>query len=314
MLGIDQIKEAIDNKKIYIGYSFYYQDDKLCLYPSEQSFSQVSMDSHLYSDRLKLTLGPIIRVLRSNRISSKHRFKRHAHYYDVRTNNNVYVLRPKESVIILTNERIMLSADIAAIILPRISLSDVGIVVTPAYIDPLYNGVLRLHIINQSDKSFELRTLECIAQCFFFKLSSPVPQIFREQFPEKSVFFAQTWHSIMTEDRDPFPTKKSPSENEDDWRIQLKNILCAVREWIKKKGVYFIFIGLLVGYSQLSQKIDSILKLSNNFSPSSATINIEPGTLEGEKVISYPLDKAQIITVVCNNDDVTSGRCNGCGI
>lgn len=118
-------------------------------------------------------------------------------------------MNPDESIVILTNENISLDGKHAVLIVPRVSMSEVGIILTPAYIDSYYQGILRLNIHNNSTVPFKLKSLEVVAQCFFFDFSgSVVPTSRRQAFAQKSVFFSQNWKSILESDVDPFPTKK----------------------------------------------------------------------------------------------------------
>lgn len=191
MLNNEEIKKAINKNEIEILISFGMKDNVPILYDFEHNLLDDSLKSNLYSDRLKLTMGPIVKILNKKTVSKKYRFKASNKLYDLRKTNHKYVISPGESIIILTNERMKLNGKYACLIVPRISLSDVGIVVTTAYVDPFYDGLMRLHLSNLSDKPYELHTLEAVAQCFFFEFSESVSEMFKDQFPTKSVFLGK---------------------------------------------------------------------------------------------------------------------------
>lgn len=312
MLNSEQIKTAIVDNEIDIFYSFYQKENgELALFEAEKSFLDSPYISNLYSDRLKLTMGPVVKVIDKQYFNPKRRFKNTDDCIDLRKTNNAYKIRPKESIVILTNERVRLSAQYSAIILPRISLSDVGIVVTAAYIDPFYNGLLRLHVTNHSDSPYELKALESIAQCFFFKFSAPVDENFKHSFAQKSVFYGQNWNSIIKDDRAPFPVKKSAilsSKTLDNLKYQWG----IITSFIKKHSIIFMIIMnlsvLYTGYLAFSESVTNYTSLTDqlveNFQPASTEIVINSGDTYGEKMITVPYGKADILAVLCNNDSV----------
>ncbi|CCY67287.1 deoxyUTP pyrophosphatase [Clostridium sp. CAG:678] len=310
MLNNDEIKRAIKQKEIELKISFYLKDGKILQYEKEKDFLSSPLKNNLYSDRIKLTMGPIVKVLNKKRINSKYRFNGKKDLYDLRKSNNKYLISPGESIIILTNERIKLNGNYACIIVPRISLSDVGVVVTTAYVDPFYNGVMRLHLSNLSDKTFELSTLEAIAQCFFFRLSDSVSIEFKDDFPTKSVFFGQTWSEILDSNRTPFPIKKD-SSNVDKFS-NLKYQLSIICAFLKKHSIIFIIITNIVaiacGYAVFKQQFKEYTyvatQIQDILKPTSSEIVILPGETYGEKEIVIEHSKSEIISVLCNNDDI----------
>lgn len=309
MLSNEKIKRAISNKEILVSVSFGYKEGVLTLYETEQDFLSSPLKDNLYSDRLKLTMGPIVKVL-NKPVHFKYRFKTARDYYDLRKSNNKYVINPGESIIILTNERIKLNGKYACLVVPRISLSDVGVVVTTAYVDPFYDGVMRLHLSNLSNKSYELTSLETIAQCFFFELSDPVAETFREQFPTKSVFFGQTWHGILDSDRNPFPTKKESASI--DKFSNLKYQLNILLSFAKKHSLVFLLFAnifiILCGFATFKQNFEQhtivVEQIEGLLEPTASEIVINPGENYGEKEIAVEYEKSDIISVLCNNDEI----------
>ena len=310
MLSRETIKGAIAKKEIEITVSFYRDGDNLKKYDNETPLLSSELASNLYSDRLKITLGPIVKVLDKNTVESKYRFKNVPDCYDLRKSDNKYTINPGESIIILTNERIKLNENYACIVVPRISLSDVGIVVTTAYVDPFYDGLMRLHLTNFSDKSYELFAVEAIAQCFFFELTDPASEKYKESFSTKSVFFGQTWDGIINSDRNPFPTKKAASRIDKYRNIRYQwNIICSI---IKKHSLILMLLTNIIlfssGYAVLKQEVNkyvaAIDEVEDMLVPASTEIIIESGQTYGDKEIIIDCPKSEIVSILCDNDDV----------
>lgn len=310
MLSNEKVKEAISTNEIEITISFGIEDGNIVEYTEEKNLLLSPLHSNLYSDRLKLTMGPIINVLNKPAISSKYRFKTFPNFYDLRKSNNRFIIHPGESVIVLTNERIKLNGRYACLIVPRISLSDVGIVVTTAYVDPFYDGVMRLHLSNFSNKAYELKSLEAIAQCFFFELSDPVSKRFKEQFSQKSVFFGQTWSEIIHSDRNPFPTKKGAASI--NKLSDLKYQLGLIWAFIKKHSLIFALITnialISIGYNSFVEKLTDynmvLDQIETSLKPLASEIVINPGESYGEKEIVVDYAKSEIVGIICNNDEI----------
>lgn len=310
MLSQDKIIEAICSDEIEISISFCYDEGKLVFYESEQKLLSSPLKDNLYSDRLKLTMGPIIKVLNRKRIKPKYRFKSLPDCFDLRKSDNKYIINPGESITVLTNEKIKLNGKYACIVIPRISLSDVGIVVTTAYVDPYYHGVMRLHLSNLSDQTYELSSLEAIAQCFFFELSDNVSKVYKDEFSMKSVFYGQTWKGILSSDRNPFPIKKQSVIV--DKFLSLKNQINIIGSYIKQHSLIFMFITNLIvilsGYAAFKQEFTqyttAMQQIEDFLEPTATEIVINAGELHGEKEIVVPYEKSDIVSVLSNNDEI----------
>lgn len=268
------------------------------------------MKDNLYSDRLKLTMGPIIKVLNKKRINPKYRFKSLPDCFDLRKFDNKYIINPGESITVLTNEKIKLNGKYTCLVVPRISLSDVGIVVTTAYVDPFYQGVMRLHLSNFSDQVYELSSLEAIAQCFFFELSDTVAETYKDEFSMKSVFYGQTWKGILSSDRNPFPIKKQSVMV--DRFLKMKKQINSLGSYIKRHSLSFMIItnlvAILCGYAAFKQEFirytSAMQQIEDFLEPIASEIVIKEGTLYGEKEINVPYEKSDIVSILSNNDEV----------
>lgn len=306
MLSEKKIKQLLEDKSIQINVSFEWNGDELIFHKQPLALLSSPEVDNLYSDRLKLTMGPIIRVLNNRAVSKKYRYKNFKECFDLRKSGNIYVIHPGESIILLTNEFINLNGKYACIVVPRISLSDVGIVVSTAYVDPYYNGLMRLHLTNMSDKPYELRSLEAIAQCFFFELSDLVPIKYKNDFSAKSVFYGQTWQQIIQTDRNPFPTKKESVANTmfDTFKYQVDLGIA----FVKKHNLIVLFIMnfalIFSGYMNFKREVQTIEQIREWLDPQTCEIIINAGDSEGQKSVNLDCPKADIISVLTNNDNI----------
>lgn len=310
MLSDINILEILKNNEISISVSFYKNGNEFRMYNQEMPLLQSGSATNLYSDRLKLTMGPVIKVISKQSVKRKYAFKNTSNYMDLRKNNYSYTIDPGESIIILTNENIKLNGKYSCIVIPRISLSDVGIIVSSAYVDPYYQGVLRLQLSNLSNKPYDLKVLEAVAQCFFFELKSEASVKYKDGFSIKSVFFGQTWAEILESDREPFPTKKIPSESN---RMSIiKQQLGIIGQFLKKHSIIFIvltnFFAIVTGYSIIKQDYyhyrNIVSQIEEWLEPILSEIIIEPNETEAKKEVLVDIPKADIVTVLCNNDSI----------
>ncbi len=321
MISCSEIQAAINNSEIKISYGF---KKDFTFIADEVDFNNSDFKSNLYSDRLKLTLGVIVKSHKKRPFNLKTRFKSFSNCIDIRKTNNKYLLKPNESITILTNERISINGNYSALIMPKVSLSEVGIVVTPAYIDPYYDGLLRLLVTNTSDSSFELKALEAIAQCYFFKFIQPVPEEFKEYFSQKSVFHGQNWKSIIEEDRSPFPTKKNPFSDSITGKMvyQFKNIWYFLKEYSFVSTLITFLVVLLLGFGIIKEEYHKFIdKVKNNasilenlksdFRLNKSEIIINKGLKTGQKEIKIKIPKREIISVLCPNGLIKSTILSG---
>jgi cell division protein FtsL len=66
-----------------------------------------------------------------------------------------------------------LSNDISGIVFPKNTLSKNGIIMTnPGHVDPGYNGILTLYLVNMSKETYKLRAQDAVARLLLFKTSS----------------------------------------------------------------------------------------------------------------------------------------------
>lgn len=88
----------------------------------------------------------------------------------IKKSHSIY---PGETVILEINEVFSLSSDISGIVFPKNTLSKNGIIMTnPGHVDPGYNGILTLYLVNMSKETFNLREQDAVARLLLFKTSS----------------------------------------------------------------------------------------------------------------------------------------------
>lgn len=82
-------------------------------------------------------------------------------------------IAPGETIILEINEIFSLSNDISGIVFPKNTLSKNGIIMTnPGHVDPGYNGILTLYLVNMSKETYKLRAQDAVARLLLFKTSS----------------------------------------------------------------------------------------------------------------------------------------------
>lgn len=85
-----------------------------------------------------------------------------------------HTIDPGETVILEINEKFSLSNEISGIVFPKNTLSKNGIIMTnPGHIDPGYNGILTLYLVNMSKEEYILREKDPVARLLLFKTSKP---------------------------------------------------------------------------------------------------------------------------------------------
>lgn len=171
--------------------------------------------------RLQLTVGPVVKSHRDLRVPGRPSFKDVDDCTDIRETNNRFVIEPGEVVSVITNEHVRFGERVAAIVTPRVTTTDSGLLLATAYIDPCYEGLLRVTLQNATTFRQELRLLEPVAQCIFFSVDGAVGDKFQQDLAAKSVFFGNTWKKILEEDAEPFPRRKRPVHRR------------KIREWVQ---------------------------------------------------------------------------------
>lgn len=218
----------------------------------------------LKTDRLGLTLGPIIKSHTHNLITGRPTFRGRRGYSDLRDTGGKLVIGPRESVSVATNERIALDGSTAALILPRITLGDAGLVLNSAYVDPFWDGTLQLVLTNVTPHAQSIALLEPIAQCFFFNVAPAASDAFAPTLPGKSHHFGQNWHKILEEDAEPFPTRKRPLPTIPGFTgflARIRNLWNAHQAWLKAAGGLLLVIVGVTSWNSISGPLGRLPEL-----------------------------------------------------
>jgi deoxycytidine triphosphate deaminase len=229
---------------------------------------------NLYSSRLHLTVGPIVKTHQRLSVAGRKTYLHHKRCFDLREQNDAIVVAPYELLSIATNERIALDGKTSALVTPRITSTDSGLILSTAYIDPYYDGIMRVVLCNMTPERQTLRLLEPIAQCFFFDVPSDVDVSFKMGFAQKSVFYGQNWQRVLNSDSDPFPRRKIPIQEpsvRERLEAAVKNLgsLNAIQKFFTGAGILTV-AGLLIGlgrflnvttnYERLRKDVDTLIQ------------------------------------------------------
>ena len=166
-------------------------------------------DTQFFGDRLGLTLGPVVVSDKFKDFAGRTLFRSRPYHFDLTKSMGEIEIMPGESFGIQSVEYVKLGSSTAAYILPRLTLATTGLVVTPTYIDPYWEGLLQLYIANISPHPHSLRFGERIAICRFYdvKGAEQNPEL-KSQFAQKSHHYGLNWRRILDSDQDVQPKRK----------------------------------------------------------------------------------------------------------
>lgn len=276
MLSHKEIEKRVRETEVKISYAFlpdsngciqFYPDE--CLVDLDQPDSEATrfFVAQLFSDRLRITLGPIVRTHDPYLSSKRPAFGSRPNCFDIRSTGDVLTLEPFETVSVASNERVTFGSKTGGLILPRLSNADAGIVLTVAYIDPYWDGILQMVLTNITPQRQQLRLLDTICQCVFFSIDGDVDQVFRDRFPRKSHHYGQNWRKILVEDGDPFPLRKVPLPRRSllsRSRFALHQFWREYSHLINGLGLLGILLAVAVGYGALSAQIGDMENLRSD--------------------------------------------------
>jgi len=267
-------------------------------------------DQNFFLDRLHLTLGPVVMSHERRYSRTRPVFKNFPGCTDIRDSNDRIVIEPRETLSVNTNEHLTTKGKCGAIILPRLKTADSGLIYTPSYVDPWWDGILQAVIVNVTDSRQELVLGEKIATCFFFGLGQEIPEDAHEEFKKRSHHFAQSWSEILEHNANPFPRVKLPSEEQHgfiyrklaelkDWTIaHIIAVVAMIGLGAILGAVYFIG-GLSVRVEHLEKsETESMNKLKGGLPRSGIlTVNMSDTQNETEQGfdIDWPREKAATV-------------------
>ena len=156
MLSHVEVDERIKQMRIKIWYAFLpdpasgfkYEDPDLpVVLDSPDGEATRFFQKCRYSSHLHLTTGPVFQSHHRKRVGGRTSLQHYPHCFDARKEKQI-VFEPWETLTILTNERIELDGTTAALVTPRVTNNDSGLILSTAYIDPYYAGIMRVVISN----------------------------------------------------------------------------------------------------------------------------------------------------------------------
>ncbi len=267
MLTKSAVEEAIRSGDIRIHYSFVpgkdrsdnaeYLGEALVDLENGDSPATQMFNANFFGARLRLTLGPVVKTHNSAHRRNR-RWNDWEGCYDLRANGDQIRLEAHEIISVSTNERIGFSGGFSALILPRLTNADAGLLYVPSYIDPYWDGLLQGAIVNLTDRPQVLRLCEPVAICFFFGLGEDVPEAIKNGFPVKSHHYGQNWPKVLEQGGDPFPARKRP-EPEATLRPRMKRagryLANHVFQAVTTVGLAALFLGCAVLYSKISASV-----------------------------------------------------------
>lgn len=219
MISKSKLNRLFYSGDLKLSYSFtdlngqlQHHPDPLFVDPNKQDDIAFRMfDKNCKSDRLTITLGSVVFSHNFEDAPGRIRFKDQPYTSHLLETNNRFILLPRETISLSSNEFIALGANHGAIIFPRLTLADAGLIYIPSYIDPTWQGVMQAVIHNFSDKTVELYLCEGLAACRFYQIDGEIDQHFIDNFKVHNHHYGQNWHGIYEGSREAVRLGKRPS-------------------------------------------------------------------------------------------------------
>ena len=175
--------------------------------PGTQLFEQ-----NFFAQRLSLTVGPLVLSHRYGWHRNRRRHKGMPGVFDLRLTNGSMDILPGESILVNSNEQIALGPSTGAITYPRLSHATAGLTLATSYIDPYWDGILVLQLVNSARRPITIGFGEKFAATMFYDVQDgPVGAQLKEQFAQKSHHYGLSWERILSSDFNPFPLRKQPA-------------------------------------------------------------------------------------------------------
>lgn len=246
--------------KYYV--NFDHATKKACDLPEngrDDYYDALLREPKTKSARLAITLGPVVKR-HERHVKKPLRFKNRKNYQSLLTNEQVEI-KPRETISVLSNEYLQLDSVTAGIILPRLSLTDIGLTLVSTYIDPHWKGILQMAIVNNTSKSINLSLGEAIGVLFVFELSSEIDERLRDNHSNTSHHYGMNWKKIIETEEEPIPTKKQAEARTtfgsiENWLTENQNKLYKAVGSVS----ILVFIYFLAGVAQDISNFKSDLK------------------------------------------------------
>jgi len=231
--------EDVDRKVIKI--TEYTWNGKLLSYEYERSKIK-------NGNKICLHLGFLIRTLSDKRwINPKVLYNKRDGIIDLRkVEDHKYILQPKESILIFTNEAIKLGPEYLGIIISKTSLEERGITVSTSYVDTGSKSILQLIVTNNSETPKLLKERCEIADLILVKVDQKLKKITPKRIDQDSI----TWE--MINDNPIFPR----------WEDRKRTWFMRLCHTIRTYWILFTGVGIVGGCAVIYQTVMLVLSIS----------------------------------------------------
>jgi deoxycytidine triphosphate deaminase len=277
MLSDVDVKKLVDNGTIGISYSFLPNDvgdfarTTRSLKANSDRPARNFFNEHLVRSRLALTLGPLVKpVSHARRISKSKRYVGHARIVDLRKCPDGWALLPGQSAVICTNEHVRLPHDIMALIIGRVSSYNNGLLTVSSYLDSGWDGIIKLVLLNTSQKTVRLYLGLEVGRIFFEPTANA--SVDTSAVGTQSIHYGQSWARIIDDRIDPFP--QSPAAAGARIRLALATGNDLLQRYAGI-GLLALAIAGLLAATRLYNELQTSLARANSVSQISQQIRLE---------------------------------------
>lgn len=215
--------------------------------------------------RIQLTVGPYARSHAEIEYSGR-TYTAQSGVVDITAGGSLTV-EPRETITLLTNEYVEFPDTHWALVTPRVTMTDAGFLLTTAYVDPGYHGLLRVTLHNATDFRQTINLCEPIAQMFIEEVEGRVDPHNRDELAKRSVFYGSNWERLFNEAAEPFPRRKVPlspirlrDRAKNQWRLIRTRGSAAVRA-IGVLAFASLLVGALVAYGSFKEQLAGVERL-----------------------------------------------------
>lgn len=203
-------------------------------------------------------------------------------YYDLANGNkrcviesgNNLLLKPKQTLVVITMESLRLPADVLGRILTKGVLFSIGILPVNTYADPGFSGRLGIVLHNLSNDYLRITPGDAIAKIEFSRLHAPVSRPYSGQHGYQTEIWPIRADMILSKaDIKCDPRIGSPDEELEyaygtDLARVIKRVFGYERRLLLFAGIYFLFmiilIGLMSGTNWISNTAAIIIGVGSN--------------------------------------------------
>jgi dCTP deaminase len=192
-------------------------------------------------------------------------------YYDLSKGSQKYVLtgkdnlllKPKQTLVVITMESLRLPAYILGRILTKGVLFSIGILPVNTYADPGFSGRLGIVLHNLSNSYLKIAPGDAIAKIEFSRLQSPVAKPYEGQHGYQTEIWPIRTDMIMTKDeirQDPRigqPHEELERAYGIDLALVIRRVFGYERKLLLFGGIYFFIMIVLIGIMSGTQWINT---------------------------------------------------------